>query len=163
MIKVFLSLGTNLGNKKANLSTAISEIEKNIGHITLYSGIYETEAWGFECEYNFLNQVILVMTDMEPSRLINSCLAIEKKMGRERKKGENYESRIIDIDILFYGESIVAENNLTIPHPQLHKRKFILEPLNEIAPDLVHPLLGKSVWKILEECADSGSVKVVLI
>jgi 2-amino-4-hydroxy-6-hydroxymethyldihydropteridine diphosphokinase len=161
MIKVFLSLGTNLGNKQANLSTAISEIEKNIGQITLYSRIYETAAWGFECENNFFNQVILVITDMEPSLLINSCLAIEKKMGRERNKGENYESRKIDIDILFYGELIVAEDNLIVPHPYLHDRRFILEPLNEIAPDLIHPILGKSISKLLEECTDTGAVKLL--
>jgi 2-amino-4-hydroxy-6-hydroxymethyldihydropteridine diphosphokinase len=162
MIKVFLSLGTNLGNKRVNLSTAITEIDENIGHVALFSGIYETEAWGFECEYNFLNQVIQVETDLKPFQLINSCLTIEKKMGRERKKGDNYESRIIDIDILFYGDSIVAEDNLNIPHAHLHNRRFILEPLNEIAPDLVHPLLGKSISKLLEECADSGSVKLLV-
>jgi deoxyguanosine kinase len=162
MIKVFLSLGTNLGNKEANLLEAISEIYQNIGNVTLFSGIYETEAWGFECEYNFLNQVIMVITDLAPSQLINTCLTIEKEMGRERNKGENYESRIIDIDILFYGELIVAEDNLIVPHPHLHDRRFILEPLNEIAPDLIHPILGKSIWKLLEECTDSGSVRLLV-
>jgi 2-amino-4-hydroxy-6-hydroxymethyldihydropteridine diphosphokinase len=160
MIKVFLSLGTNLGSKLANLSTAITEIDENIGHINQQSGIYETEAWGFNCEDSFLNQVVRVETSLEPLQLINHCLGIEKKMGRVRNKGGNYESRVIDIDILFYGEKIVSEENLQIPHPLLHKRRFILEPLNEIAPDLIHPLLGKPISKLLEECPDTGAVKV---
>jgi 2-amino-4-hydroxy-6-hydroxymethyldihydropteridine diphosphokinase len=161
MIKTFLSLGTNLGNKEANLSATIAEIEENIGNISLSSGIYETEAWGFECESNFLNQVIMVETNLKPSQLINFCLNIEKKMGRERKSSGNYESRIIDIDILFYGDSIVNEDKLFIPHPLLQNRKFILKPLHEIAPDFIHPVLGKSISRLLEECTDTGEVRLV--
>jgi 2-amino-4-hydroxy-6-hydroxymethyldihydropteridine diphosphokinase len=161
MIKVILSLGTNLGNKLENLLLAISEIVEKIGSVKTLSGIYETEAWGFESENNFLNQVILVETDLNPFQLINSCLTIEKKMGRERENSENYESRIIDIDILFYGEEIINTESLQIPHPMLHKRRFVLVPLNEIAPDLIHFILGKSISKLLEECADTGSVKLL--
>jgi 2-amino-4-hydroxy-6-hydroxymethyldihydropteridine diphosphokinase len=161
MIKIFLSLGTNLGNQEANLSAAIAEICENIGNISLLSGIYETEAWGFESESNFLNQVIMLETNLNPAQLINSCLNIEKKMGRERKLTGNYESRIIDIDILFYGDSIVNEDKLCIPHPLMQNRRFILEPLYEIAPDFIHPLLGKSISKLLEECADTGTVKLL--
>ena len=160
MIKVFLSLGTNLGNKQDNLLKANNEIREEIGLVSKLSRIYETTAWGFESKDNFLNQVIVVETDMNPFQLINSCLAIEKKMGRERKNSKNYESRIIDIDILFYGEEIDNGEGLQIPHSMLHQRRFILEPLNEIAPDLIHPILGKSISKLLEECADTGSVKL---
>lgn len=159
MIKVFLSLGSNLGNRKENLAKVILEIDKNIGHISVLSGIYETTAWGFQSENNFLNQVIIVMTDLEPSQLINRCLDIERIMGRERGEPGKYESRIIDIDILFYGESIVKEDNLVIPHPHLQNRRFILEPLNEIASYLIHPLLGKTISMLLEECTDIGTVK----
>lgn len=159
MIKIFLSLGTNIGNKLANLSTAITEIEKNIGQINQQSGIYETEAWGFESDSNFLNQVIILETNLEPTQLIDACLRIERKMGRERNRTGNYESRIIDIDILFYGDSIVNDDNLSIPHPLLQKRRFILEPLHEIAPDYIHPVLGKSISDLLDECTDTGLVR----
>jgi len=161
MIKVFLSLGSNLGNKWENLAKAIKEIEFSIGKVNSISGIYETEAWGFECKSNFLNQVILIETEIDPIHLIHFCLEIERKMGRVRSENGNYESRIIDIDILFYGESIVDDNNLTIPHPHLHKRRFILEPLNEIAPDLIHPVLEKSISELLATCSDTGLVKFV--
>lgn len=160
MIKVFLSLGSDLGNKRENLNKAISEIELSIGEINTISGIYETEAWGFESKSNFLNQVILIETEIDPFHLIHSCLDIERKMGRERKQTGYYESRVIDIDILFYGESIVDDDNLTIPHQHLHKRRFILEPLNEIAPDFIHPLLGKSISELLAACDDTGLVKL---
>jgi len=160
MMKVFLSLGSNLGNRQTNLSKAINEINENVGRVISFSGVYETEAWGFESNDNFLNQVIVVMTDVEPFQLIDDLLDIEKTMGRKRNDYRKYESRIIDIDILFYGEEIISEENLKIPHPLLHERKFILEPLNEIAPDLIHPLLGKPISKLLEECPDTGVVKV---
>jgi len=156
MKTVFLSLGSNLGNKQNNLSTAITAITKNVGNVCLLSAIYETGAWGFESKDNFLNRVIMVMTDMEPSELMNCCLAIEKKMGRERNHSGNYESRLIDIDILFYGESIIVEDKLKIPHPLIHERRFVLEPLVEIAPDLIHPLFEKSISQLLDECADTG-------
>ena len=160
MLKIFLSLGTNIGNKLANLSTAIAKIEKNIGHINQQSGVYETEAWGFKSESDFLNQVIMVETSLTPLQLLQCCLEIERSMGRERKQSGNYESRIIDVDILFYGDSIVNEEKLRIPHPLLEKRRFILEPLNEIAPDFIHPVMEKSITKLLEECTDTGVVKV---
>ena len=161
MIKVFLSLGSNLGNKWTNLQKAINEIDENIGSVIIQSGIYETEAWGFESKDHFLNQVIVVMTELEPLELIDCCLDIEKTMGRKRNDYRKYVSRIIDIDILFYGEEILKEENLQIPHPLIQKRRFILEPMNEIAPDLIHPLLGKSISVLREECTDTGQVKLV--
>ena len=162
MIKVFLSLGTNLGNKQTNLLKAINEIDENIGSVISFSKVYETEAWGFECKDNFQNQIIEVMTDLEPLQLIDCCIDIEKTMGRKRNDYRKYESRIIDIDILFYGEEIIKEENLQIPHPLLHQRRFILEPLNEIAPELIHPLFGKSISRLLEECEDTGLVKILV-
>jgi deoxyguanosine kinase len=156
MKKVFLSLGTNLGKKREYLSAATQEIARKIGNCTLISGIYETEAWGFESENNFLNQVIEITTNLEPSVLISQCLEIEKELGRERNNSGKYESRIIDIDILFYGDEVIHSENLQIPHPHLHKRRFILKPLNEIAPDMIHPALGKSISKLLTECTDTG-------
>jgi len=161
MTTVFLSLGSNLENKHSNLSKAINEIDKKIGHVSERSGIYETESWGFESENDFLNCVIKVNTDLEPTQLIKQCLEIEKNMGRERKENGNYESRIIDIDILFYDNWIVSEDKLQIPHPHLHKRRFILEPLNEIAPDLIHPLLEKPISILLFDCTDSGIVRLL--
>lgn len=161
MENVFLSLGTNLGNRIENLSLAIHLIDDEIGEISVMSGIYETEAWGFTCDEYFLNQVIVLETCLDPEQLIEKCLFIEKGMGRVRSGSENYESRIIDIDILFYGNQIIEQDNLQIPHPLLHLRRFILEPLCEITPELIHPVLGKPISELLSACEDQGIVHLI--
>lgn len=158
MHKAFLSLGTNMGKREKNLSKAIRYINVGIGHIIDLSGIYETEPWGFESEDKFLNMVVEIITELTPLEMIDKCLEIETRLGRERDDTEGYTSRPIDVDILFYNEEIISESNLIVPHPHLHNRKFILEPLSEIAPDYMHPILGMSINELKDVCPDKSSV-----
>lgn len=158
MKKAFLSLGSNIGDKKKNLSRAIRYINVGIGHIIDLSGIYETEAWGFKTDETFLNMVIEIITDLHPEQVLDQCLQIEKQLGRVRNESEEYSSRIIDIDVLFYGDQIVSTPHLSLPHPLLHIRRFVLEPLCEIAPDFVHPELGDTIKSLLEKCSDESKV-----
>jgi 2-amino-4-hydroxy-6-hydroxymethyldihydropteridine diphosphokinase len=157
MKNVFLGIGTNLGKRENNLEAAIKRVEENIGPVLKYSSIYETEPWGFKAEDQFLNLVIMVKTDLRPSVLLEQILKIEYSLGRVRST-ERYSSRLIDIDILLYEDIIVDSQNLKIPHPLLHERRFVLVPLCEIAPDLIHPILNKSVAMLLEICEDVSKV-----
>jgi len=158
MKKVFLGLGTNLGDREANLKTALESIIENIGPVVSLSSVYETEPWGFRTEDLFLNMVAEVETKLKPSGLLGRMLMIEANMGRLRS-GTGYSSRIIDLDILLYGEEIMDSKSLVIPHPKLHERRFVLVPLCEIAPDLVHPVLKKNIKTLLKECKDKGKIK----
>jgi 2-amino-4-hydroxy-6-hydroxymethyldihydropteridine diphosphokinase len=158
MKKAFLSLGTNIGDKKKNLSRAIRYVNVGIGHIIDLSGIYESEPWGFESQDTFLNMVIEIITDLTPMECIKKCLEIEEKLGRIRSKDEGYSSRIIDIDILLFDKEIITEPDLSIPHPLMQSRKFVLEPLSEIAPDFVHPVLGENIKDLLAKCPDQTQV-----
>ena len=157
MKKVFLGLGTNLGDREANLKTAIESIIENIGHVVRLSSVYETEPWGFHTEEKFLNMVVEVETKLRPSGLLGRMLMIEAEMGRLRH-GKGYSSRIIDIDILLYGEKIMDTPILAIPHPKIPDRRIVLVPLCELAPDLVHPLLKKRIEQLLSECPDKNKV-----
>lgn len=157
MIDVFLLLGSNLGDRKAYLQRAIDLIEIELGVVAQKSSIYETEAWGKTDEPNYLNQVIQVETQLSARRVLEKILQVETRMGRVRE--EKWGSRIIDIDILFYGQAIIDEPGLVVPHPQLHNRKFTLEPLNELAPDLQHPVLKKSIFNLKNELKDNLIVK----
>lgn len=159
MASVYLSLGSNTGNRQAFLTQALTNIEDRIGAIEQKSSLYETGSWGFVSD-NFLNQVVEVTTALAPLALIVQCLDIEKGMGRERNNQEGYSPRVIDIDILFYDELILQEEQLVIPHPHIHTRRFILVPLNEIAPELTHPVLHNTISQLLAECSDEGMVTV---
>lgn len=159
MFDTYILLGSNLGNSKKYISDAILEIENNIGFIKSKSSLYQTAAWGKIDQPNFLNQVVQVITKLNPEELLNSILSIEKKLGRERQ--EKWGSRIIDIDILFYNNQVINKPDLVIPHPYLHVRKFTLMPLNEVAPDLIHPELSKSVSQLLHDLDDNLSVEKV--
>ena len=160
MNKVFLGLGTNLGDREANLRMAVESIIENIGPVVRSSSVYETEPWGFRTEDLFLNMVTEVETKLKPSGLLGRMLMIEANMGRLRS-GKGYSSRIIDLDILLYGEKIMDSKSLVIPHPKLHERRFVLVPLCEIAPDLVHPVLKKDIKTLLKECRDIGEVRKI--
>lgn len=148
MALVYFGLGTNLGDKEKYLNEAIVQIELELGKILRVSSFYQTKAWGFDSENEFLNAVVLVNTQLSPLDLLNLTQQIEKNMGRKQKTGSNYSDRVIDIDILFYDLQIITQKRLTIPHPLLHLRDFVLYPLAEIAPDLVHPVLNKSIADI---------------
>jgi 2-amino-4-hydroxy-6-hydroxymethyldihydropteridine diphosphokinase len=149
---IYLLLGTNIGDRNKNLGIALAAIEHSAGRIKKKSAVYQTEAWGKTDQSAFLNQVVEIETKLDPSTLLNEILSIEKIMGRERK--DKWGERIIDIDILFFGLEKIESNNLTIPHPQLAKRRFTLVPLNELIPGFIHPVLQKKISELLEECID---------
>lgn len=147
---LYLSLGSNLGDKAANLARAIEMIEARVGYVTLKSGVIETEPWGFNSGNSFLNQAIGVESALPALEVLDITQQIERDMGRSEKSGNGtYSDRLIDIDLLLYDEQIVRNERLTIPHPLIPRRRFVLEPLAEIAPDLMHPLLHKTIKELL--------------
>jgi 2-amino-4-hydroxy-6-hydroxymethyldihydropteridine diphosphokinase len=156
MPKLYLLLGGNLGNRTAYLAQAREHIAARVGSITQSSKIYETAAWGNTEQPSFLNQVLEVQTDLTPEQVLQQVNTIEQELGRVRH--EHWGSRVIDIDILFYGQLVLQSQRLTIPHPQLHLRRFTLMPLAEIAAHLVHPVLGQSIYELLEDCEDELEV-----
>ena len=150
--RVYLGLGTNTGNKNENLTRAIEVLSLALGSPVALSGIFESEPWGFESENRFLNCVAAFDTTLNPTLLLDTTEEIERTLGRTRKSlNGQYSDRIIDIDILFYGNEIIESERLTIPHPLLHKRDFVLLPLQEIAPQLVHPRLHKKIEELAKE------------
>ncbi len=155
---VFLGLGSNLGIRESNLEQAVARIGESVGRVLDFSSLYETEPWGFQADDEFLNQVIKVKTELKPHELLERIQAIESLLGRSRGK-ERYESRLIDIDILFYENLIIEEEHLKIPHPLLQQRRFVLVPLCEIASEIIHPVLQKTVCELLELCKDKSKVK----
>jgi 2-amino-4-hydroxy-6-hydroxymethyldihydropteridine diphosphokinase len=160
MEEVLLSLGSNMGDRAAILRKAVVMIGERAGEVTAVSGIYETEPWGFSADTTFYNMAAAVNTRLEPLEFLGVILSIESTLGRVRNpEADSYTSRPIDIDILFFGDRIVDTSGLIIPHPRLHERRFVLVPLNEIAPEKIHPLSGKKVLKLLEECGDLSNVQ----
>jgi 2-amino-4-hydroxy-6-hydroxymethyldihydropteridine diphosphokinase len=157
MSDVFLLLGSNLGNRQAYLQQAIARIEQEIAPVTHRSSVYETQSWGKTDEPDYLNRVIQLQTDIPAREILHKILNIEKAMGRKREV--KWGSRIIDIDILFYGSQIISEDKLVVPHPELHKRMFTLAPLVEIAPELVHPVFKKNIRQLKSELKSNLHVK----
>jgi 2-amino-4-hydroxy-6-hydroxymethyldihydropteridine diphosphokinase len=157
MSLIFLLLGTNLGNKKANLKLSKDKILQKEIKILNESSVYETEPWGFEHPESFYNQAIKIETFISPDELMNILLEIEKELGRIRIKG-GYKARIIDIDILLYDNLILHTDILTLPHAKMHLRRFALEPLCEIAPLQIHPYFNKTIQELLNECIDKKKV-----
>ena len=155
----YLCLGGNIGDRENSLEQAKFRISQIVGEITSKSNIFETEAWGVEYQQAYLNQCLKVITPLSYELLIETILLIEKNLGRERMNQSQYESRIIDIDILFYNNQIIQTDSLIVPHPRLHLRKFVLIPMQEIAPNYLHPLLNKTIFNLLSDCEDSSEVK----
>ena len=174
-------LGSNRGEREMFISRALEMIETRVGKVRMKSGLYETDPWGFTDAVAFLNQVVEIDTMLEPENLLEQLLAIEVKLGRIRPfdgcgcsfpaspaeaepgiiKAPAYAGRTIDIDILFYGPRLVFTDRLMIPHPRLHERSFTLIPMNEIAPEFVHPLLKKTISVLLKECRDQAGVRAI--
>ncbi|WP_452231020.1 MULTISPECIES: 2-amino-4-hydroxy-6-hydroxymethyldihydropteridine diphosphokinase [unclassified Lacinutrix] len=160
--KAYISLGSNQGDKFKNLQNAVDRIHEQVGNIKIISKVYKTPAFGFKGE-SFLNTCLILETEFKASKLLKILLDIEKQLGRVRSKNEGYESRIIDLDIVFYEDEIVDSKSLQIPHPEMHKRKFVLEPLHNIASQMKHPILNKEVGVLLAECEDTSVLEPVNI
>lgn len=147
---VYFSLGTNLGNKEQNLRLAVQYIEKRIGKVISLSAFYATAPWGFSSEHTFLNAAACVETLLPPLSVLHLTQEIEREIGRTHKSvGGVYSDRVIDIDLLLYGDRVLDTPELKLPHPLMHERRFVMEPLAEIAPDLVHPILKKKMRELL--------------
>lgn len=154
--KVYLSIGSNLGNKLEQLQQAIFLLRKAIGPVKSISKIYQCPSWGFDGD-DFLNACLLVETQLEAPLVLNGILYIEKEMGRDRFSiDRGYQSRNIDIDILFYNEEVINSENLSVPHLKMEDRRFVLRPLADIAPQFYHPVLKKDIRNLLQECKDKS-------
>lgn len=160
MNRAYLLIGGNLGNRKRHLSAACRMIREDCGKIMARSAIYETAAWGMEDQPAFLNQALIIETRWNAGQLLKRLLKIEKKLGRVRF--EKLGPRIIDIDILFFNDDTLSLPHLKIPHPDLQHRRFVLEPLSELAPDLVHPVMKKTILTLKKKCSDRLPVKKLI-
>jgi len=156
----YLSLGSNLGNKLENLQLAIDQIDSLIGHVRQISSVYKTKSWGFEGD-DFYNICIEISSSLSPERMIAMVLAIENKLGRSRTSETGYNNRIIDIDILLFDDEIIFYDNLKVPHPDMLKRKFVLVPLTEIAPNIMHPIAKKTILICLQNCEDNETIEKI--
>ena len=157
MSKIYLSIGSNKGNRYSQIKEALKLIREDLGEIISISKIYETKSWGFESE-KFPNLCIAIKSELSPDKLLFSINSIEEKIGRKRDS-KKVNAREIDIDIIFYSNKIVKQEELIIPHPRLELRNFVLVPLSEIASDFVHPILLKSVKELLE-CSNDDNIPI---
>lgn len=149
MAIAYLALGTNIGNKRRNMITAAALLAERVGDVLALSGFYETEPWGFQSENTFLNAALQLDTSLSPLELLKATQEIEIEMGRTQKSNGDYHDRIIDIDILLYDNLVLQTPELTLPHPLMHERLFVMEPLAEIAPNVIHPVFKKPVISLL--------------
>lgn len=148
---LYLGLGSNLGNRRALIEKAVSLVAERVGRVSALSSFYESEPWGFVSDNIFLNAAAAVETELEPLEVLGRIKEIERELGRVKKTSERYEDRPVDIDILFYGDAVINLPELTVPHPLMLMRRFVMEPLAEIAPGFVHPVAGKSVAELLRD------------
>jgi deoxyguanosine kinase len=159
---VYISLGSNKGDRFKNLQDAINLIYIKIGKVDIISKVYNTPAFGFEGE-DFLNTCIRIETAFKATDVLKKLLAIEKQLGRTRNKKKGYESRTIDLDVIFYDDDIISSKKLQVPHPEMDKRKFVLQPLYDIAPKITHPTAQKDIAEMLTECEDTSVLEPINI
>jgi 2-amino-4-hydroxy-6-hydroxymethyldihydropteridine diphosphokinase len=157
MNKAYLLTGGNLGNRQALLKKAAALLNRHCGRITRRSALYETAAWGNTNQPSFLNQVLVLETKMDAAALMKKILSIEVQMGRRRNN--KWEPRIIDIDILFFNKEIINSALVTVPHPHIPNRRFVLAPLNELSPSFIHPVSGMNIHQLLKQCKDKLKVE----
>lgn len=160
-MKTVVLLGGNLGDSKKLFNKAVELLNEQGFKLLKKSSIYQSPPWGYDSDHLYLNQVIVFETKEDPISLLKSTLKIERELGRERKEGDSYTDRPIDIDLLYIDEAIINEDELIIPHPRLHLRRFTLAPLAEILPDFIHPILKKDHKSLLLLCTDPNLVEVV--
>jgi 2-amino-4-hydroxy-6-hydroxymethyldihydropteridine diphosphokinase len=159
--KAYILLGSNIGDKKKHIDDAQHLVQNHVGKIIAESALYISEAWGFESDEMFLNKVIVVESELDAFEILNRTQNIETSLGRTAKTTNVYQSRIIDIDILFYDDKIIETAHLTIPHKHMQNRLFTLMPLAEIAPDFIHPKLQKTLICLLQQCSDNKKVNLL--
>jgi len=157
MEKSYLILGGNVGDRMDYLRRAVEWLRKDAGNIIAMSAIYETEPWGFNDPCRFLNQVVMIETELDPHALLKTIQQIEQTLGRLRTLN-GYQSRTMDIDILLFGNQIINTPELVIPHPRMTERMFVLEPMAELAPNLEHPVLHQTISDLRENCTDTKQV-----
>ncbi|UYU43097.1 2-amino-4-hydroxy-6-hydroxymethyldihydropteridine diphosphokinase [Bacteroides salyersiae] len=149
MFMVYLGLGTNLGDKEQNLRMSVKKIEERIGNVVSLSAFYATAPWGFSSENSFLNAAVCVETTLLPLQVLKETQGIERELGRTEKSVNGlYADRLIDIDLLLYDDRVMDAEGLILPHPLMTERRFVMEPLSEIAPDVVHPVLHKTMKEL---------------
>lgn len=162
LVLAYVSLGSNLGNRAFYLQKAVFSLGEVAGEVIAISPVYQTSAWGFEGA-DFLNACLGLKTTLSPEELLECLLRIERKAGRQRKPEGGYRSRTLDLDLLYYGQECLKTDTLTVPHPNLEKRRFVLKPLADIAPQFYHPVLGRDHRNLLQECPDRNDVKKVAL
>jgi 2-amino-4-hydroxy-6-hydroxymethyldihydropteridine diphosphokinase len=160
MAIAYLMLGSNLGDKLSNLQMATKALEVELGTILRSSAIFESEPWGFIHPEHFYNQLLIVQTYYKAEVVMEKIIKIEEGMGRIRENKE-YQARTIDIDIIFYNNQIIQTENLTVPHPKIAERRFVLLPFLKIDSTLVHPLTGLTIWEMYRDCRDNLEVKIL--
>ena len=159
---IYISIGSNKGDKFKNLQNAVDLIHQKLGYVLSISRVYKTEALGFDGDA-FFNACLIVETHLKPKTAMQVLLKIEKELGRTRDKSKGYESRIIDLDIIFFEDEVINTKSLTVPHPEMHKRRFVLKPLSDIAPQVEHSKKKKLVSELLENCKDKSEVEPINI
>lgn len=162
MAQVFIGFGANLGDKLANIKLAIRSISQDLGQVVVCSSFYESEPWGFDSTELFINGVLELQTSLEPIKLLLGLKKIERTIGREEKTTLEYTDRLIDLDILYYENLSIQNTDLEIPHPRIYDRRFVLEPLVEIAPNFMDMKLGKTMEALLNSCTDTSILKKTL-